>query len=46
MDYLEYMLNKHEQEEAEAEFYNEHGMTYDEYLKALLADYEDSKNER
>lgn len=45
-DYVEAMINWNEREEMEAAFYDEHGLTYDEYLKNWEAEYEDSKNER
>ena len=48
---LEKLKNKHvkkenEQEEMEAEFYEEHGIDYYDYIKQCREEYEDSFSER
>ena len=46
MDYLESQLNQNEINEMKSEFYETHGMTYEEYLEMLEFQYADSKEER
>ena len=45
-DYVEAMCNRNEQEEMEAEFYEEHGVDYYDYIKQCREEYEDSFSER